>query len=280
MDRLLIINADDCGINSSRTHGIFEAVEFGAVTSVTVIPNETDSQTAARHARERDVPAGLHLNLTEGFPLSKPEDVSTLIMGNGEFYEPGKLRQLLSEGAIDRAHLEREIRAQCEWLLDEYGQPTHLDGHHHIHIHPFIVQVLLPILDRYAINFVRIPAEDPLPPFGYVITEEEVAKARTITAQANEARKLFEANHIRSTDHFRGLTLAGNASQKNLRHILNRLPEGSTELMVHPGSMAAYGTPFDLDPQRQTELHMVLNPEVRALCAEKKIRLGSFRDLL
>jgi predicted glycoside hydrolase/deacetylase ChbG (UPF0249 family) len=68
-------------------------------------------------------------------------------------------------------------------------------------------------------------------------------------------------------------------SKKNLRHILNRLPEGTTELMVHPGSMASYGTPFDLDPQRQTELNMLMEPEVPALLAELKIELISFADL-
>ncbi len=277
--RLLIINADDLGMNPQRSHGIFQAFEFGAVRSASVIPNGTDSDTAARHARERDLPTGLHLCLTEGFPLSKNEDIGSLIQGNGEFYPPERLEVLLREDAIDRTHLEREIRTQCEWMLDQYGQPTHLDGHHHVHILPTIVQALIPILERYSIDAVRIPAEDPLPPFGFPIPVDQLERARSTTARALEARKHYAAHQMRMTDHFRGLALAGNASQKNLRHILSRLPAGSTELMTHPSSMAVYGTPHDLDPQRQTELNMVMNPEVAAICAEKGILLGSYRDL-
>jgi predicted glycoside hydrolase/deacetylase ChbG (UPF0249 family) len=49
--------------------------------------------------------------------------------------------------------------------------------------------------------------------------------------------------------------------------------------MVHPSSDITYGTPFDLDPQRQTELRMLLDPSIKDLLAEKKIELCSYGDL-
>jgi predicted glycoside hydrolase/deacetylase ChbG (UPF0249 family) len=241
--------------------------------------NGTHSDVAAKWARERELSCGLHLNFTEDYPLSKIGDIETLVKPSGIFHDAPELLRLLENGEIDPVHMEREIRAQMEWCLDKYGQPTHVNGHHRIHIHPAVAHALLPTLDRYAVRFVRIPNEQPLPPFGYVITDAEVASARKIGEEAEAARKIYAANGIESTDHFRGLTLHGNASKKNLRHILNRLPEGTTELMVHPGSMASYGTPFDLDPQRQTELNMLMEPEVPALLAELKIELISFADL-
>lgn len=278
--RRLIINADDLGINSSRTHGIFQCFEFGVVTSTTLICNGSDAAQAAKHAREKNLPTGLHLNLTDDNPVSDVRDVETLLSSTeGAFRGRHEQRRALTEGQVDAVHIEREIRAQIEWFLNHRGQPTHVDGHHHIHIHPVVTPLLIPILDRYGIGLVRLPAEDPLPPFGYVISDAQLAAARELATQTRKAQMIFAAHGIRSTDHFRGATLAGNASQKNLRHILSRLPEGTTELMVHPGSMTPTGTSFDLDPQRQTELQMLTNSDVPALLKERKIELISYADL-
>ncbi len=90
---------------------------------------------------------------------------------------------------------------------------------------------------------------------------------------------MYGAYGIATSDHFRGLTLAGNAALKNLRHILGRLPEGVTELMVHPGSACTYGTPFDLDPQRQTELRMLTDVSIAEELRERGIKLGTYGDL-
>jgi predicted glycoside hydrolase/deacetylase ChbG (UPF0249 family) len=185
---------------------------------------------------------------------------------------------LLAAGSVDPQHLEREMRAQVEWIFDHYGYPTHVDGHEHIHIHPLVFPLLIPIMERYSIRAVRIP-EETLPPFGYQISDAQTEEVEAVNAEARAAKALLHGTAISYPDHFRGETLMGNASKKNLRHILARLPEGVTELMVHPSSPSSYGTPFDLDPQRITELQMLLDPELPALLAERKIELASYADL-
>lgn len=275
----LIINADDLGVNAQRTHGIFQCIEFGVVTSVSAFVTMQDSDDALKRAREKGVSAGLHLNLTDEYPVSASEDISTLLDANGCFFEPPRLRQLLEEGAIQSVHLEREIRAQVEKMFDLYGQPTHLNGHMGVHLLPPIIEVIIPIMERYGIRYTRIPCELPLPPHGYEITDAELASAHATNEKAVQARQKYSAHGILSTDHFRGETLLGNASLKNLRHILSRLPEGTTELRVHPGSQTAYGTAFDLDPQRQTELRMLLDESIPQMLKEKKIECISWADL-
>jgi predicted glycoside hydrolase/deacetylase ChbG (UPF0249 family) len=278
--RRLIVNADDLGINAARSHAIFQCFEFGIVRSATVIAAGNDAATAARHAREKGLNAGLHLNFTFDSPLCKPAEVETLVGSSaGTFRDRDDQMRALDEGLIDKVHVEREVRAQIEWMLDHYGQPTHIDGHHHIHIHPFIVPILIPIMERYAIERVRIPLEEPLPPHGYEIPNDVLAYTMKLNDRARAAKNLFSAHGIRSTDHYRGTTLAGRASQKNLRHILSRLPEGTTELLVHPGSMTPTGSDFDRDPQRQTELAMLTQDDLPAQLAEKKIELCSFMDI-
>ena len=276
---MLIINADDLGVNTQRTHGIFQCFEFGIVTSATLLPNATDSDRAGKQAREKKLPTGLHLNLTEEYPLSKAEGIESLLEGNGMFLVGDRMRKALDQGEVKKEHLEREIRAQMEWFFDTVGAPTHVDSHHHIHTHPMVAAALIPALERYGVRFVRIPLEEPLPPFGYIISDEQIEKVRRINDAANIARDMYGAYGIATSDHFRGLTLAGNAALKNLRHILGRLPEGVTELMVHPGSACTYGTPFDLDPQRQTELRMLTDVSIAEELCERGIKLGTYGDL-
>jgi chitin disaccharide deacetylase len=279
MPSRLIINADDLGVNPQRSHGIFQCIEFGVVTSASLVANGTDSDDAGKRAREKNVSAGLHLNLIEEYPLSDASSIETLVDANGHFFDRVRFLQLLDEGAIKPEHLEREIRAQVEWMFDVYGQPTHVNGHGMVHLQPAVMDALIPTMNRYGIRFTRINDEQPLPPFGYEIPSAQLESVRATGELARRARAIYEANDIHSTDHFRGLTLHGNASLKNLRHILSRLSDGTTELMVHPGSQTAYGTPFDLDPQRQTELRMLLDETIPAMIAEKKIELINWGDL-
>ena len=278
MTKRLIVNADDLGINPQRTHGIFLCFEEGIVRSASVLPNFSDSNQAAKHARERGLSCGLHFNITEGAALCKQADIETLLTPDGFFHARNIVQRLLDEEKIDPMHIEREARAQMEWMFDHYGAPSHLDSHHNVHIHPFVIPRLLPILDRFGIGLVRITREYFETP--WEVEPEQLKYVAEVSKKAEEAFALYSAHGIRTTDHFRGLLLAKNASLKNLRHILSRLPEGTTELMVHPGSPTSTGDDFELDPQRQTELRMLTDDTIPELLKTQKIELASFADIL
>lgn len=272
---LLIVNADDLGVNAPRSHGIFIAFEQGIVRSASIIANGSDAVQAAKRAKEKKLACGLHLNLTEGDPISLADTVRSLLDANGYFRGKDAQRRAMDEGAVDPQELERECRAQLEWMQAHYGHPTHVDGHHNIHAHPLVARVLAPLLELEGIRFVRIAAE-PVEPFGFDIDDERKTFIARMATESLAARPMYEAHGIGSSEHFRGLALHGNASKKNLRHILARLPEGITELMVHPGSPTPIGTDLDRDPQRQTELAMLTDEGLPALLRERKIELGSW----
>ncbi len=278
MSRRLIITADDLGCSPQRSHGIFLCFEQGVVRSAGLVVNMSDSSRAAKHAKEKAVACGLHLNLTNESPISDPKDIESLVDAQGNFLGNTGLRRILENGEVDPQHLERELRAQVEWTFDHYGYPTHISGHRHIHIHPRVLPLLLPVMERYSIHCMRLPIET-LPPHGYEITEEETERVTVLNTQAEAAQTLLTGTNVATTNAFRGETLLGNASKKNMRHILSRLPDGTTELMTHPSSPSAYGTSFDLDPQRVTELQMLLDPELPKLLAERKIELITYADL-
>lgn len=275
----LIINADDLGVNPQRSHGIFIAKEQGVLTSVSLVVNGSDSDMASRRASERDIPTGLHINLTAFTPIAKSSDIASLLTTDGFFLGIETLKRGIAEGMIEPVHIEREVRAQIDWFLEHRGQPTHISSHEHIHVLPFISQIIAPILDRYGISYVRIPSE-PTPPFGYEIEQKQQESIERLSVHAEHARSVYTAHNIGCTDHFRGLAYLGNASMRNLRHTLSRLPEGTIELMVHPGSANPNGDPFDRDPQRQTELSILTNPDTMSELNEREVTLCSYADAL
>ena len=276
--RRLIVNADDLGINAPRTHGIFQCMEEGIVRSTTLIVNMPDSLNAARRLKERSICAGLHLNLSEGSALTPEKDVHSLLDARGYFMERDRLHQAFDEGVIEKEHLEREIRAQIEWFLDHAGAPTHIDSHHHIHVHPQVAPLLGPILNRYGISVIRVPIEST-ERLAWEISPERTAFIQRITEQARAAKSIFESADLRPTDHFRGMALSGEAGAKRLRSLLTALPEGTTELMVHPGACDPLGDEFSRDPQRETERNMLLDPDLPELLQSRGIELVGFGDL-
>ncbi|MEI7638849.1 MAG: ChbG/HpnK family deacetylase, partial [Syntrophus sp. (in: bacteria)] len=86
------------------------------------------------------------------------------------------------------------------------------------------------------------------------------------------------------TDHFRGLYLKGRLSLPLLGELLNDLPAGLTELMVHPGRapaepgqgpFAAFST-----VDREGELDVLLDSKLLNAVKEKGVSLMSFPDIL
>lgn len=273
----LIINADDLGIHAARSYGIFEAFEHGIVTSASLIVNGSDVEHAAMRARERSLPTGLHINLTDGLPCCKRESISTLVNRDGYFHEHSSLRNMLDRDEIKDTHIQRELHAQIQWFMKHKDIPTHIDGHHHIHVHPRITPILVPLLGNYGIHAMRIP-EEPLSP-SWEISPQQMQFIHHIAEHARQARTLCIMHNITIPTSFRGMALLGHASMPHMRTILTHLPEGTTELMVHPGRSMPGGSSFDQDPQRETELQMLTSPTIRSLLSEKNITLCSFADL-
>ena len=74
----LIVNADDLGYSPHRDRGIFQAFYKGIVTSASLVVNGASSEQAVKEALSVGLEMGLHLNLTEGKPLTNvPSMVNT-----------------------------------------------------------------------------------------------------------------------------------------------------------------------------------------------------------
>jgi predicted glycoside hydrolase/deacetylase ChbG (UPF0249 family) len=132
---LLIVNADDWGRNRETTERILECVRQGMVSSVSAMVFMEDSEQGACIAREKNIDAGLHLNLTT--PFSAP-NVSARLKENQQRLSRYLLRHRFSKVVFHPALagcFRYVVDAQLEEYQRLYGtRPERIDGHHHMHL--------------------------------------------------------------------------------------------------------------------------------------------------
>ncbi len=72
MDRRIIINADDFGLCDGVNEAVAQAHSDGILTSATIMVNMPAAEKAVKIAKKLpSLGIGVHLNLTEGRPISK-----------------------------------------------------------------------------------------------------------------------------------------------------------------------------------------------------------------
>jgi predicted glycoside hydrolase/deacetylase ChbG (UPF0249 family) len=155
--KLLIVNADDFGLNRAATDAIVECHRAGSVTSTTLMANAPDCERAAGLAS--GLPAlgvGMHFNLTWGEPLARAGEVPTLVDAEGRLHPRERLARLLLLGRVDPEHIARELAAQWQRLREAGVAPTHMDSHQHVHAFPRVFDAVAAHCAREDIP-VRVP---------------------------------------------------------------------------------------------------------------------------
>lgn len=278
----LIVSADDLGADPGRNKGIVEGIKAGVITSVSVLPNAAASHQAMEWLQREgrsSVSVGLHLNLSEGMPLSC--GVSRLTGSDGGFLgKEASHRLLLREGDQSlRKEVALELEAQLRWILS-WGVPvTHINGHQHVHVFPAVVDSLIAYAKAAGIAWVRLPLEEePLVKRG--VDPWVQAEAMTFNKVAREARGKILGSGLRIPDLFCGLYWKGLLSLELLNQMLRRLPHGLTEFMVHPGRVGprAGKGPFSgfSNYEREKELETLLSPEFWIMLNRYEVILTGF----
>jgi predicted glycoside hydrolase/deacetylase ChbG (UPF0249 family) len=126
-DKLLIINADDYGLDQGTNRAIEELFKYKAITSSTVMmPCKCSKEVRDLHEKIKCTSIGIHLTLTGRFkPVSNAKEVSTLITTEGFFYDSSEYMELHG----DNNHVKQELINQIEAAISLGIDPTHLDSH-------------------------------------------------------------------------------------------------------------------------------------------------------
>lgn len=154
----LVVNGDDFGYSDAINAAILRCHREGILTSTTLLVNQPATGAALALAREHPaLGVGLHLNLTSGMPVLPPEDVPTLVDRRGRFLPFPAQLQRIGGGWARLAEVERELRAQFEVLIGRGVQPTHVDGHLHVHAYPRVLSIVLRLMREYDVRAMRSP---------------------------------------------------------------------------------------------------------------------------
>ena len=282
----LIVNADDLGADDARNAGIIEAIEAGSVTAASILVNGPAFQDCLQRITLADfnhISFGVHLNLTEGMPLSA--GLKSITGADGCFCGKQEAhRRLMSRGndALEE-EIRQEFAAQIQALRAAGMRIDHLDGHQHVHIFPAAIDAAIRAGREFGIPWMRIP-EEPLPS-GSMERNSPLLndEAQMFCRLAAAARIRIHGSTLSTTDHFRGLYLKGRLSLARLERTLQTLPPGLTELMVHPGR--AHGGPPVQGPfsafsnrERKTELEVLTSGSFHRMLEKYHVRLTPFPE--
>jgi predicted glycoside hydrolase/deacetylase ChbG (UPF0249 family) len=276
--RLLVITADDLGLAPGVNRGIIEAHDAGTLTSASMMVNTPAFAAGVALARTRPrLGVGLHLNLIAGRPLTAAATLTN--PRTGAFHPLAELARRAVSGRVRADDVRRECDAQLRALSAAGIVPTHLDGHRHAHALPGILPAVAASASDAGLRWVRRPLDRPS-------LREPAASAKMLVLHAAWRRALIDVDRahlplLARAPHFRGLALQDAPDvEARLLALLDRLPEGTTELMMHPGyddsALAA------LDPYRharERELGALRSPAVAARLQRDDIKLVSFAEL-
>ena len=137
---LLIVNGDDWGQTRRATDAILDCYTAGRLTTASAMVFMADSARAAHLAALHDLPVGLHLNLTDPYTSDvTPADIRRRQLRAARFFRAHRFARWLYNPFVARA-VRAAILDQLAEFKRLYGRdPTHFDGHHHIHVTPNVL---------------------------------------------------------------------------------------------------------------------------------------------
>ena len=286
----LIVNADDLGWTEGVNRGIVEAHRRGLVTSTSLLANGRAFESALAAAISNpQLGIGVHLNLSDGPPSAPADEVRGLLNEAGELEEgPESLLLRIASRSLALEEVEQEWDAQIGKVRATGIEPTHLDGHKHVQMLPGLFAIALRLAKRHGIAAVRVSHETSRLRSALTGGDESTrvilkqgVQARGLKFLARDARAMAERSGIAAADFFCGIAQTGVLSKEGVLQLLASLPEGTTELMCHPGYADAelQKTATRLQNSRQTELQILTDREIRKSIAALGIRLINYEQI-
>jgi len=276
--KFLIVNADDLGFARSINSAIMRGYRDGIVTSTSLAPNAPATADAVRHLR--DAPGlgiGVHLNITEGVPLS--EEGQELATDDGVLcVTPARLiMNCVMKPRLLRA-IESEFTAQVGWVVEQGLRPTHLDSHCHIHAFPPIFRCVARTARRYAVPRVRFHRE-ALPQGLWSLAS---ARRRWVSRLLNGLGSVnsLMTPQVQGADRTWGVAHYGRIDAHWLLRIAAAITPGITEIIVHPPLTSNRDNGSDGAPQdAQDASDALCDPRVRAALNAHGIHLVHYGQL-
>lgn len=281
--RILIINADDLGLDRKTNDAILKCYTQGLVTSTTAYVNFPESIELIKEVHEQypDFPIGIHLNMTFGKPVLPPEAVPTMVnKKTGEFWNEDQILSHIAD--ISYEEVKKEIRAQVELFLESGVPLDHIDYHQHMlalytPYHQIVREIALELgvpvrnpVPASVYKKIKVPsgggdsaAISKLIIYGMFHPFKSIPMMKKVGVDAFiEQERLTKEMGIKTPDWFIDVFYE-NSTTDIFLSIIQQLPGGISEIMCHPGSS-------------DSEIQILTDPNVKAKVLAEGIRLTDF----
>jgi chitin disaccharide deacetylase len=261
----LIVTADDYGLHEAVNEAVERAYCEGVLQAASLMvaaPAVADAVERAR--RLPGLAVGLHLVLADGKAILPPARVPDLVDAHGMFGQ-AMVRQGFRYFFLPhvRRQLAAEIRAQFEAFSATGLNLDHVNAHKHFHLHPTILSLTLSIGREFGLRAVRLPAEPGMGPW--------------LRPWLALMRRRMDKAGVVYNDHVFGIEHSGNMDETALLDILRHLPDGLSEVYLHPATHGGL-VPSMADYRHADELAALLSPRVQDTIAERYRLCHGFVD--
>jgi predicted glycoside hydrolase/deacetylase ChbG (UPF0249 family) len=283
----LIVNADDFGLSKAVTDATIDCHINGIITSATLMSNMPSAEYAVSRAKAfPELSIGLHLNLTEGKPLTAPDKVDNLIDSNGNFLPASKQRKNLLSNDKAKEQVYRELEAQLLRALDLGVHITHFDSHNGTHKTPAVINALIKLHKLYGIPAARTNKglywTDPNANIYFKLKKTLLNFISFQRAHSRSAAHLImRKNGLLTPDRLIILGyLIPPPPKKRLKEkvvqCLKALPYGTSEIGFHPkyNEQSSESSAFS-----ESDAQVLCDNDVKNCIKENNIKLISFGDL-
>ena len=230
----VIVNADDFGLGPGIDEGIIQLAELRKISSTSIVACGKHFEAGIKTLLQRapDLGMGVHLCLDEETPVLSADHIPTLVDSSGKFLQRSALLRRLCLRQVHMGEVESELRAQVAKVRESSIQITHMDGHGHIHVLPWLADILKQVAKHFDIRKARMPLE-PIR-----IRQGDWRRRTPIRLLLNHWTRISLNRGFLATVHtpttFFGLSTSGRLSQDDLARFPISL--GTTaEIMTHPG---------------------------------------------
>jgi predicted glycoside hydrolase/deacetylase ChbG (UPF0249 family) len=222
----IILTADDFGFSDDTVDATIDCFERGIITGASIMANMPSTHRAVNFAKEHpEFSFGVHITLVgEGIerPLMKHGDDLPLVDENGLFIDSSIIRLRAILGFLSNEWIEKEIRAQIDFILDAGINISYIDSHKHMHKYYSVREALKNILPDYGINKVRNAQN--------IYLRKGIFKP-TYWFGKTWGKKIIKS--FISTENFYMPTATGDKSWSDA--ILDKATFGNLEIGIHPG---------------------------------------------
>lgn len=280
----LIVTGDDFGLSPAVNEGIERAYRDGILrTTSLMVGSPAASDAVARARRLPGLKVGLHVVVSRGQATAAPDAIPDLLNSAGllpdNLFACGVRYFFLPRV---RRQLEAEIRAQFHAFRETGLQLDHVNGHNHMHLHPTVLSCILRLGREYGLRAIRVPSEPPLAAWRGAggSLPARLLGSLFLTPWTGIMKLRIRRAGLASNDYIFGLVDTGRMCAQSMRGLLACLPDGVSEIYLHPAVEELPGPRALPDAAAcAAELNALLNRDVRYALESAGVELISFSDL-